>query len=76
MGGHSGAAFSSPCMVFSADASFSRKGITLRGTVSSESMPKLKSVQQVIDEPFVADQSWMDSPLSKDKFFGWLMDMK
>jgi hypothetical protein len=45
--------------------------VTARGSVSSKPMPRLKSVQEVIRDP-EPDQSWMDAPMPKSKFYDWL----
>ena len=45
--------------------------VTSKGTVSSKPMPRLKSVREVIHDP-EPDQSWMDSPIPKRKFYEWL----
>ena len=47
--------------------------ITASGKNSSEPMPALKPVGQVIDEP-MADQSWMSTPLLKSKFHEWVQE--
>ena len=48
--------------------------VTKRGTVSARSMPKLKTVEEVIQEP-EPDQSWMDAPIPKLKFYEWTQDV-
>jgi hypothetical protein len=45
--------------------------VTARGDKRFEPMPTLKTVAEVIKEP-IADQSWMDSPLSKGSFYDWI----
>lgn len=45
--------------------------VTARGTVASEPMPRLMTVAEVIREP-EPDQSWMDKPLPRSKFFSWI----
>ena len=45
--------------------------ITARGKISSKPMPQLKSVDEVIRDPG-PDQSWMDTPMPKGKFYAWL----
>jgi len=45
--------------------------VTARGTVSTESMPRLMTVAEVIREP-EPDQSWMDKPLPRSKCFAWI----
>ncbi|GBE04894.1 MAG TPA: hypothetical protein ENH31_08010 [Nitrospirae bacterium] len=47
--------------------------VTASGRVRTEPMPQLKPVQQVVNEP-VADQSWMDTPIPKTKFYKWLQE--
>ncbi len=47
--------------------------VTARGHISSKTMPRLKSVAEVIQEP-EPDQSWMDSPIPKSKFYKWLQE--
>ncbi len=47
------------------------KWVTGKGTISSKSMPRLKSVEEVIQDPG-PDQSWMDTPLLKTKFYEWV----
>jgi hypothetical protein len=49
--------------------------ITAKGTTSSTPMPLLKPVHQIINEP-MADQSWMDTPLPKSKFYEWAHEAK
>ena len=48
--------------------------VTGKGHVSSKSMPSLKSVEEVIRDP-APDQSWMDSPLPKEKFYEWVLEV-
>jgi hypothetical protein len=48
--------------------------LTSKGTVSRESMPHLKTAQEVITDPG-PDQSWMDTPLPKTKFYQWVQDL-
>jgi hypothetical protein len=36
-------------------------------------MPRLKSVEEVIQDP-EPDQSWMDNPLLKIKFYEWVQE--
>jgi len=45
--------------------------VTAKGYVSSKPMPRLKPVEEVIQDPG-PDQSWMDTPISKSKFYGWV----
>ena len=44
---------------------------TSKGTIRSEPMPTLKTVQEVIADP-APDQSWMDRPLLKETFYDWI----
>ena len=45
--------------------------VTRKGTVGHEPMPELKPVKVVLQDP-EPDQSWMDTPLLRSKFVGWL----
>ena len=45
--------------------------VTGRGHISSKPMPRLKPVEEVIQDPD-PDQSWMDNPLPKHKFYEWV----
>jgi hypothetical protein len=45
--------------------------ITAKGVARSEPMPRLKTVAEVIADP-EPDQSWMDTPMPRSKFFGWI----
>jgi hypothetical protein len=47
--------------------------VTSRGSISSEPMPRLKPVEEVIQDPD-PDQSWMDTPLPKSKFYEWVQE--
>lgn len=47
--------------------------VTARGHISSKPMPRLKTVEEVINDPG-PDQSWMDSPLPKSKFHSWIQE--
>ncbi len=47
--------------------------VTSKGRVSSRPMPRLKPVEEVIQDP-EPDQSWMDSPLLKAKFYEWVLE--
>ena len=47
--------------------------VTGKGHISSKPMPRLKSVEKVIQDP-EPDQSWMDSPIQKSKFYKWLQE--
>ncbi len=46
--------------------------VTGRGYISSKPMPRLKSVEEVIQDP-EPDQSWMDTPMPKAKFCKWVL---
>jgi len=48
--------------------------VTGKGHISSKSMPRLKSVEEVIQDP-EPDQSWMDTPIPKSKFHKWLQEV-
>jgi hypothetical protein len=43
------------------------------GHIGSRPMPRLKSVEEVIQDP-EPDQSWMNTPISKSKFYKWIED--
>ncbi|HEC61534.1 MAG TPA: hypothetical protein ENI27_04700 [bacterium] len=45
--------------------------VTQRGKLSSEAMPVLKTVEEVLNEP-LPNQSWMSDPISRSSFAGWL----
>jgi hypothetical protein len=45
--------------------------ITMRGTPSSVSIPRLRTVEDCMGDP-MPDQSWMSDPLREEKFTGWL----
>ncbi len=45
--------------------------ITARGKASSKPMPHLKTVEQVLEDP-EPDQSWMDTPMPRAKFYQWV----
>lgn len=47
--------------------------VTAKGYVSSKPMPRLKPVAEVIKDP-PPDQSWMDNPMQKIKFYQWVLD--
>ena len=47
--------------------------VTAKGYVSSKSMPRLKTVDEVIQDP-APDQSWMDTPIPKSRFYNWVQD--
>jgi hypothetical protein len=44
--------------------------VTTKGYVKAISIPKLKPAREIIPEP-IADQSWMDNPIPKNKFYEW-----
>jgi hypothetical protein len=44
---------------------------TGRGYISTKPMPRLKSVAEVIQDP-EPDQSWMDNPFPRTKFYKWI----
>ena len=46
---------------------------TSSGHISSKPMPRLKSVEEVIQDP-APDQSWMDKPIPKTKFYEWVLE--
>ena len=46
---------------------------TAKGTIASKPMPHLKPVDEVIQAPG-PDQSWMDTPLLKTKFYEWVQE--
>jgi hypothetical protein len=45
--------------------------VTGRGHISSMPTPRFKSVEEVIQDP-EPDQSWMDTPIPKVKFYEWV----
>ncbi|MHC1623890.1 MAG: ribonuclease H-like domain-containing protein [Candidatus Methanospirareceae archaeon] len=47
--------------------------VTSKGHISSKPMPRLKSVEEVIQDP-EPDQSWMDTPIPKSKFYKWTQE--
>jgi hypothetical protein len=47
--------------------------VTGKGHVSSKPMSRLKTVEEVIQDP-EPDQSWMDNPLPKTKFCEWVQE--
>jgi len=49
--------------------------VTAKGHVSSKPMPRLKPVEQVIRDP-EPDQSWMDTPIPKSRFYKWVRHAK
>lgn len=49
--------------------------LTSKGSIKTEPMERLKPVEEVIDDP-APDQSWMDTPLPKIKFYQWVKDVE
>ena len=47
--------------------------ITSKGLISSKPMPRFKTVEEVIQDP-EPDQSWMDEPIPKIKFYKWIQE--
>jgi len=47
--------------------------VTSRGYTSSKPILRLKSVEEVIQDP-EPDQSWLDDPIPRTKFYGWVQD--
>ncbi len=45
--------------------------VTQRGTTSVIPLPRLKTVEECLDEP-MPDQSWMDTPIPQEKFADWV----
>ena len=45
--------------------------ITKKGQLRSETMPELKTVKRVLEEP-EPDQSWMDKPIPRSKYTSWI----
>ena len=45
--------------------------VTAKGHISAKPMERLKSVEEVIQDP-EPDQSWMDKPMLKTKFYEWV----
>ncbi|MEN8134099.1 MAG: ribonuclease H-like domain-containing protein [Thermodesulfobacteriota bacterium] len=48
--------------------------VTGKGHISAKSMPRLKSVEEVIQDPD-PDQSWMDTPMLKSNFYKWIEEV-
>ena len=46
--------------------------VTKRGTVKTEHIGKLKRVREVLKAP-EPDQSWMDTPIRREKFVRWIL---
>jgi hypothetical protein len=47
--------------------------VTGKGHISSKPMPRLKTVEEVIQDP-EPDQSWMDNPILKTRFYEWVQE--
>ena len=47
--------------------------VTAKGYVSKKPMPRLKPVEEVLKDP-EPDQSWMDTPMPRSKFYQWVLD--
>ena len=47
--------------------------VTGKGRISSKPMARLKPVAEVIQDPD-PDQSWMDAPMPKGKFYEWVQE--
>ena len=47
--------------------------VTARGQINSKPTPRLKSVEEVIQDP-EPDQSWMNTPIPKFKFYEWVQE--
>ena len=47
--------------------------VTGKGHISSKPMPRLKPVEEVIQDP-EPDQSWMGTPMPRVKFYNWVQD--
>jgi hypothetical protein len=47
--------------------------VTGKGYISSKPMERLKPVEEIIQDPG-PDQSWMDKPLLKIKFYEWVQE--
>jgi len=47
--------------------------ITGKGRISKKPMKRLKRVEEVIQDP-APDQSWMDTPMPKSRFYQWALD--
>ena len=47
--------------------------VTGKGHISSKPMPRLKPVEEVIQDP-EPDQSWMGTPMPKVKFYNWVQE--
>jgi RNase_H superfamily len=48
--------------------------ITARGTPGTKPMLRLRPVEDIIPEPG-PDQSWMDSPIPKERFYSWIQEL-
>jgi len=49
--------------------------LTGKGHISSKPMPRLKTVEEVIQDTG-PDQSWMDKPMPKHQFYQWIDDLE
>ncbi len=49
--------------------------VTSKGHISTKPMTRLKSVEEVIQDA-EPDQSWMDSPMPKIKFYKWIQEVQ
>ncbi len=47
--------------------------VTSRGSISSKPMRRFKTVEEVTQDP-EPDQSWMDTPMPKMKFYEWVQE--
>jgi len=47
--------------------------VTSKGSINSEPMRRIKSVEEVIQDP-EPDQSWMNKPIPKSKFYEWVQE--
>lgn len=48
--------------------------VTSKGYISAKPMPRLKTVQEVIQDP-EPDQSWMDAPIPRSRFCEWALEV-
>jgi hypothetical protein len=49
--------------------------VTGKGSIRSKTMQRLKSVEEVIQDP-QPDQSWMDTPMQKKNFYKWINEVR
>jgi hypothetical protein len=47
--------------------------VTTKKSIKNVPMPRIKTVDEVINEP-MADQSWMNAPIPKSRFYRWFPD--